>query len=933
MKKILSILIVMLSTLTCWAQNWTAPDQGAFETSTILNFDLKLNDELISESADIQVAAFIGNECRGLVTANSSRVTTSDGKNIVYTQLMVYGHPTEIGKDIELRTYVSGLYYVLFDQSRVGYKFDGETHGTLSQMNHIALWDLTQCELTMPDIHLDLNDNRDSEPIEKLLEVVWSAAGAGTGQKRVAFADLICRPLQSSLGVKNKYPIYTVTTGTFDNLFRVHALTATHRKGETMDITFDIPYWHSLTTSCQVFIEPFDYLDEDVRLRVDDITLQKGETIDLREKIRFLFPAEDWTEAQPHYDEVPYDQLHDRLGYDTPMHISVAPTSSGHYEWNPSDNTLTGTKSTNEAGTPLTVTIDFEAKGITLSDEARVYVEPFNNFDNRTTLIFDDIEILRGQSVDLRDYAYFFFPRTGEFVQYHDLHQRFGYVPEFNSRASRPYCCTVDGFTLTGKIFQTQEPVDICFYTDDGEYTYWGQVYVTVKDEDYYVALEDLQVELPAVIPRYETIRVPLTITPADANLTDSQFTFTDDSRSSYGGEGWESAECHIVRDADTWMLEVTPLVFGPVNLTITYRAGDRSLQLVRPFAVPVDQPLRAGWGWYTINCHGDEVSLATLDAELFGGTILDIRSQDATNYKDETYGFYGDLTTIKRTEGIKVKSLAAADSRHYYPLTVSEYPSLHQSTTITVHPGWNWIAYPYQYNHPLRTIAAMLPKAEGNRLATYTNGFAECDGEYWYGSIDTMAYGEGVMFYNATDTPATITMPAERTMEQGPLPALGPLPPPSPIGREPLRSRERLAPRFPNTMTIVATFADAIAAEDLEVIPFVGQESRGESRVVTTGNGQRLFITVYGQPGERVTFRLYDGYGEYPLDTRLTFEPAAGTLRHPVVLQTPEALNGIVGVHAEETTPSDVYDLSGRRISQPHTHGLYIQGGKKVKF
>lgn len=926
MKKIISILIVLLGTVTCWAQSWTAPDPGKYETSTIINFDLMVNGELVSDRDDVKVGAFINNECRGIVTANSSHATVTGGKEIVYTHFMVYGNQSDIDKNIELRVRFNGLDYVLADETRRGYKFDGETQGTLSQLKHFSMLDLKECELSMPDINLHVTDNRESEAVEKLLEVVRRHPLSGEVQQRVKFDDLICRPVYSYLSISNGDPYFTVIRG-YDYLSHVKAFKSTGRLGETMKITFNVPYWDVMTTTCQVRIAPLDYLDEDVRMRVDDITLQKGESVDLREKVHFLIPTEAWTEKQPVYDDVRYEDLFEHLGYETHMLWGIDPNISEYYEWDPSDYRLTAIKNTNEVGIPLSVTVDFEDKDIVLTENTRVYIEPFDYFDDRATLIFDDIEICKGETVDLRDYAFFFFPRTGEFVSFHDLHERFDFVPDFLSRGPYAYCCKVEGFSLTGKIFQTREPVSICFYTEDEAYSYWGQVYVTVRNEEYYVAIEDLQFELPEVLHRFETVTVPVSITPSNARFTQSQFTFTDTSRIGYGPAGWESADCRIVSAGDGWNLEITPLVFGPINLKCVYSYADHKIELTRNFSVPVEQPLKAGWGWYTFYAHDSDFTVESLDNDLFGGTILDIRTQDALNYKDENYGFYGDLHNLKSIDCVKVKSLALSDTKHYYPLALTEPVSLQHPTAYSVDPGWNWIGYPYQYSHPLRTIENFLPKADGTRLATFTSGFAECDGGYWISSIDAIPFGEGIMLYNPTDEILSFTLPAEKTL-------------PQPDFASPDAGSNHRAPEggchfslsdYPNNMTIVAVLADDYDAEGLTVAPFVGRECRGTSRVVSTDSGQWLFITAYGKPGERLTFHLLDGYDEYPLAENLTFASAAGSLRHPVVFQLPEALNGVTAVHADQSAPSDIYDLSGRRLGSSLSHGLYIQGGKVV--
>ena len=96
---------------------------------------------------------------------------------------------------------------------------------------------------------------------------------------------------------------------------------------------------------------------------------------------------------------------------------------------------------------------------------------------------------------------------------------------------------------------------------------------------------------------------------------------------------------------------------------------------------------------------------------------------------------------------------------------------------------------------------------------------------------------------------------------------------------------------RFANTMAIIGKLEMNDEAEDYTIGAFVGDECRGEGKVV---NGT-AYITVAGDGGEEVSFRLYNKWnGQYSdVTTKLLFTDLAGSVKSPVTLNAPN-LTGI---------------------------------------
>ena len=88
-----------------------------------------------------------------------------------------------------------------------------------------------------------------------------------------------------------------------------------------------------------------------------------------------------------------------------------------------------------------------------------------------------------------------------------------------------------------------------------------------------------------------------------------------------------------------------------------------------------------------------------------------------------------------------------------------------------------------------------------------------------------------------------------------------------------------------------------------------------------------KLFITVHGQAGESITFKLYDD------DTRdlceinesVPFQSMLGTVRQPLKMQKGKTIvTGVQGL-STDAAATESFDLSGRRISGSQ-RGISIQ-------
>ena len=89
--------------------------------------------------------------------------------------------------------------------------------------------------------------------------------------------------------------------------------------------------------------------------------------------------------------------------------------------------------------------------------------------------------------------------------------------------------------------------------------------------------------------------------------------------------------------------------------------------------------------------------------------------------------------------------------------------------------------------------------------------------------------------------------------------------------------------------------------------------ECRGEGSFI---NGH-AFITVHGESGEQVNFRLYNEMtGEYfDIDQTVKSQTRVGSLSNPMTMTSHEFATGISVVRQENAGATESYDLSGRKV------------------
>lgn len=377
----------------------------------------------------------------------------------------------------------------------------------------------------------------------------------------------------------------------------------------------------------------------------------------------------------------------------------------------------------------------------------------------------------------------------------------------------------------------------------------------------------------------------------------------------------------------DTPVLEIGDRIEGKNEWKVTanrlgnYNVGISYGQIVQEGSVEIGQRLLLGEGWSWISLFANKVG-----QDLFYKYFYDaqeVRSQYMLVYNDPEYGFFGDLKELTTAEAYKV---CVKDGAHFdmflYDGGVYNYNT---GRDINLMPGWTWVSNPYCFDHDLQVALGKATFANDSRIVSKNDGFATFQDGQWVGTLTRFNAGEGYLVYNAAAENAFVSFAAE-----GVIPKAEP---------RSVASARRAAEqsvwsydgsRFADNMSVICQPTTELEADRYTIGAFVGDECRGEGRMI---NG-RFFVTVHGEMGEKVSFRLYDALtGEYfVLDDAVDFASTVGTYQRPMTLNTPtltgiDSVTGdqgvavyldggrvvVAGVAAESV---EVYNASGMRVA-----------------
>lgn len=303
------------------------------------------------------------------------------------------------------------------------------------------------------------------------------------------------------------------------------------------------------------------------------------------------------------------------------------------------------------------------------------------------------------------------------------------------------------------------------------------------------------------------------------------------------------------------------------------------------------------GWNWVS----HDMADNIPLSAIANGMDYIVGQKEEAVN--DPILGMVGSITSLDPTLTYKTKMNAAQE----FTTTGQVFDCL--NTDITVTPGWNWLGYPVCKDQSPDEALVNFPAADGDVLVGQDGiSIFDATAGKWTGTLQTLETGKGYLLksshastfrYDISED-AALRAPQRRTGE---------------AADDCLWVADKHA--YPNVMSVMACLKEGeevIDAEHYIVGAFCGNECRGVGQAV---NGI-VYITVYGQGDEMISFRLLDTQGEVldAIETEPFRADVLGSHRHPYALTVHDATG--VALQNDNVMNVEYYSPDGMRLSAP---------------
>lgn len=427
-------------------------------------------------------------------------------------------------------------------------------------------------------------------------------------------------------------------------------------------------------------------------------------------------------------------------------------------------------------------------------------------------------------------------------------------------------------------------------------------VHVSLKLTGVTMSTETIEVN------RDEETILTLRAQPEGAVLTSDNINLTiNDTRIAQIGDFEVEEGATYVEVPITGLFPGTTFVSNALN-------PDGASQKLGGINVVVPLELNQGWQWVTcympIAISGDALESA------FGNCLTEVRSQDKNLFNDPDFGYFGTLYESGLRQNECYKILMADGASYVFEPNGAVKP--YEGGTINLPGRWNWMANPYYCSHPIEDYVT---GASTDDMIVGRDGFTVFDNGRWYGSLETLRYGEGYMYY-ASRGYATLKFKEEGYVSD------------AKEEEEEAEEEENdgrlfnvsTCRRFKDNMCLIAALDEP--SDNCRIEAFVGDECRGTAY----SKDGMFFLTVHGDAGESVSLRLYDKDSNTYSDVTGTIElqPLVGSMGTPFLIQT--GTNNIHELNTDESGQKDgYYTLQGVRVDQTYGKGIYIHKGRKV--
>ena len=270
------------------------------------------------------------------------------------------------------------------------------------------------------------------------------------------------------------------------------------------------------------------------------------------------------------------------------------------------------------------------------------------------------------------------------------------------------------------------------------------------------------------------------------------------------------------------------------------------------------------GWNWWSTYVEQAGIDGLSLLQESLGDNGVAIRSQ-ASGYTDyyEGYGWYGSLESINNESSYRVVTSAPCVAA--MPGNVA-IPSQHP---ITLSQGWTWIGYLPSSAMDINAALEGLEATQGDMVKSQQGYSDYYPGYGWFGSLNTVEPGMGLMYYSTNGETITFTYPDNTRSGE--------------LKQNLTAENNHWKPNvyaYPDNMTVMAVVElneMELKSDNYELAAFANSECRGSVKLTYAEPLHRhvAFLTISGKDAAELSFRLYDtetGMEYYDAEESLDF-------------------------------------------------------------
>lgn len=362
--------------------------------------------------------------------------------------------------------------------------------------------------------------------------------------------------------------------------------------------------------------------------------------------------------------------------------------------------------------------------------------------------------------------------------------------------------------------------------------------------------------------------------------------------------------------DASTDIMYPVTTTSQDVTFSANVLIGKYAAPLLIETANKIEQTtlLSTGWNWTSFYVNADDMNVSSVFASVADGVETVKTKDEFANCDKGTW--YGKTFDVDNRSMYKARMSSTKVLK-----LIGSYGSK-EDRTITVVPGWNWIAYNNTQTASVADALAGMDPQDGDMIKGQY-GFALFDGYEWTGSLKALTPGQGYMLQSASANVRTFNYPSS-------LPAY--------VQKKAAAQCKQYSfspidhHKYPSNMTITArvTF-DGAVQQDAEVGVFAGDECR--TAEFTDADGYAYF-TVPGDGKCTLRFMLAKDGQTWLSDVTLDFAEDAicGSYKLPFEV-TFGKTTFIDGITADDDTNTRWYDLNGMLLNgKPSVSGVYMR-------